>query len=60
MLEKLDGDGRRCLDDWLTKWKWKLLPHENPNLDAAIAREADRAVWRIYYEEKALHTLRKV
>ena len=58
VLEKLDGEGRKCLDNWLTCWNWKLQPHENPNLDAI--READRAVWRIFYEEKALHTLRKV
>ena len=59
VLEKVDGEGRKCLDDWLTKWNGKLQPHENPNLDAAIKREADRAVCRIYYEEKALHTLQK-
>ena len=29
-------------------------------MDAAIKRDADRVVWRIDYEEKALHTLRKV
>ena len=46
VLEKVDGDGRKCLDDWLTEWNWQLQPYENPNLDAAIKREADRAVWR--------------
>ena len=60
VLERLDGEGRKCLDTWLNGWNWKLQPHENPNLDAAIMREADRAVWRTYYEEKALHTPRKV
>ena len=60
VLEKVDGEGWECLDNWLAGWNWKLAAHENPNLDAAIKREADRAVWRIYYEEKALHTLRKV
>ena len=29
-------------------------------MEAAISREADRAVWCTYYEEKAVHTLRKV
>ena len=51
VLERVDGEGRKCLDDWLTKWNWKLQPHENPNLDAAIKREEDRSVWRVYYEE---------
>ena len=60
VLERVDGEGRKCLDTWLNGWNWKLQPHENPNLEAAIMREADRAVWRTYYEEKALHTLRKV
>ena len=57
VLGSLDGEGRKCLDNWLTR---KLSPYENPNLDAAIRREEDRAGWRTYYEEKAMHTLRKV
>ena len=45
VLERVDGEGRKCLDTWLNGWNWKLQPHENPNLDAAIMREADRALW---------------
>ena len=60
VLERMEGDGRKCLDNWLTSWNWKLTEEENPNLEAAIEREIDRALWRVYYEERAVHTLRRV
>ena len=32
VLERMEGDGRKCLDNWLTSWNWKLTEEENPNL----------------------------
>ena len=60
MLEKLTGQGRKCMENHLIRWNWKLTDVENPNLVAAIAREKDRAVWRVFYHDKAVHDLRKV
>ena len=60
VLEKLTGPGRKCMENHLIRWNWKLTEVENPNLEAAIAREADRSVWRIFYHDKAVHDLQKV
>ena len=60
VLEKMGGQGRKCLDTQLLMWNWKLDEDQNPNLTRAIAREKDRALWRIYYGEKAVFTMRKV
>ena len=60
VLDKTDGQGRKCLETQLMLWNWKLEAHENPNLANAIIRENDRSLWRIYYEERAVYTMRKV
>ena len=60
VLEKTDGQGRKCLETQLMLWNWRLEAHENPNLANAILRENDRSLWRTYYEEKAVFTMRKV
>ena len=60
VLEKLTGQGRKCLENLLIKWNWKLDVYENSNLEAAIEREAERKVWRTFYHDKAVHDLRKV
>ena len=60
VLEKMRGSGRKCLDAQLLLWNWKVDLKTNPNLVRAIEREADRALWRIYYEERAVFTMRKV
>ena len=60
VLEKLTGQGRKYMENHLIKWNWKLSEAENPNLEAAITREALRAVWRTFYHDKAVHDLQKV
>ena len=59
VLEKTDGQGRKCLETQLLLWNWKLDEDENPNLANAIVREKDLSLWRDYYEEKACYTMRK-
>lgn len=56
-LEKTVGQARKCLDNQLRMWDWKLEEVENPNLTNAINREADRSLWLIYYEDKAIFTM---
>ena len=60
VLEKLTGQGRKCMKNHLIRWNRKLTEEENPNLEAAIAREAERAVWRVFYHDKTVHDLQKV
>ena len=60
MLEKLTGPARKCMENHLIRWNWKLTEAENPHLEAGIAREAERAVLRVFYHDKAVHDLQKV
>ena len=60
MFKKLTGPARKCMENHLIRWNWKLTEEENPNLVEAIAREAERAVWRVFYHDKAVHDLQKV
>ena len=42
VLEKTDGQGRKCLETQLLLWNWKVEEHENPNLANAKIREKAR------------------
>ena len=41
---KLTGQARRILDNWVEKWDYKNLTHENN--DEALLRETERLLWR--------------
>ena len=40
------------------RWNWQK--DENPNILNAIAREADRQIWRMFYRERATYKLGRV
>lgn len=58
LLPRLGGQARRLLDNFIDKWSWRK--DDNPFNLEATAREADRALWRTFYMEKAVHNLRRV
>lgn len=41
-------------------FRWNWLKDENPNILNAIARESDRQIWRILYQERAAYNLGRV
>ena len=46
---RLGGQARRLLEKYLYRWNW--LEDNNPNILNAAARESDRQIWRIFYQE---------
>ena len=56
--DKLDGTAKKCHRLFLEKLDW--TKPDNPDLQEAILREQDRALWRIFYKAKAVHDLRAV
>ena len=50
---KVSREARGVLDRYLHKWNWVEGRTPNPNIEMAIEREADRNLWRVYYNMKA-------
>ena len=47
LLSRLGGQARRLLEKYMYRCNWQK--DDNPNILNAIAREADRQIWRIFY-----------
>ena len=55
LLNRLGGWARRFLEKYPFRWNWQKV--ENPNILNAVAREVDRQIWRIFYQERAAYNL---
>ena len=55
---RLGGQARRLLDNFIDKWDYHDT--EQPFYKNARARETQRALWRVYYKNKAIFDLRQV
>ena len=58
LLNRLGGQARRLLEKYLFRWNW--LQDDNPNILNAVAREADRQILRIFYQERVAYNLGRV
>ena len=58
LLNRVGGQARKLLDNYLDKWNW--AKDSNPYILDAIAKEADCAIWRNYYMERAVYNFGRV
>ena len=55
LLSKLPGQAKKHLKLYIQEWDWRQS--KNSNQVAAKEREEARAVWRVFYKQRAVHDI---